>query len=139
MGELVSEAGARRRFQTTLLTAFGGVALAAIGLYGLMLYMVRQRTRELGVRLALGARTSDVLLLVAGHGARVTLVGVSIGAAAALVLARVLGSMLYGVTPTDPQAVVVTSLVLMGAAIIACYVPARRAMRVDPVNTLRAD
>ena len=104
-----------------------------------MSYMVRQRTREIGVRLALGARTSDVLLLVAGHGARVTLLGVSIGAAAALVLARVLGSMLYGVTPTDPQAVVVTSLVLMGAAIIACYVPARRAMRVDPVNTLRAD
>jgi predicted permease len=141
MGELVSEAGARRRFQTTLVTAFGvvAIALAAIGLYGLMSYMVRQRTREIGVRLALGARTSDVLLLVAGHGAKVTLLGVCIGAVAALVLGRVLVSMLYGVTPTDPWALMVTSLVLMGAAIIACYVPAHRAMRVDPVNTLRAD
>jgi putative ABC transport system permease protein len=141
MGELVSEAGARRRFQTTLLTAFGVVALAlaAIGLYGLMSYMVRQRTKEIGVRLALGARTSDVLLLVASYGAKVTLLGVSIGAVAALVLARVLVSMLYGVTPSDPRTLVVTALVQMGAAIVACYVPARRAMRVDPVNTLRAD
>jgi predicted permease len=141
MGELVFEAGARRRFQTTLLTAFGVVALAlaAIGLYGLMSYMVRQRTREIGVRLALGAQASDVLWLVAGHCAKVTLLGVSFGAVAALVLARVLVSMLYGVTPTEPRALVVTSLILMGTAIIACCVPARRAMRVDPVNTLRAD
>jgi hypothetical protein len=82
MGELVSEATARRRFQTTLLTAFGviALALAAGGLYGLMSYTVRQRTREIGVRLALGARTSDVLLLVAGHGAKITLLGISIGA-----------------------------------------------------------
>jgi ABC-type antimicrobial peptide transport system permease subunit len=141
MGERVSEAGARRRFQTTLLTAFGVVALAlaAIGLYGLMSYMVRQRTREIGVRLALGARTSDVLWLVAGHGAKVTLLGITIGAVAALVLTRVLVSMLYGIAPTDARALGVTSSVLMGAAILACYVPARRAMRVDPVNTLRAD
>jgi len=141
MGELVSDAGARRRFQTTLLTGFGAVALAlaAIGLYGLMSYMVRRRTREIGVRLALGARTSDVLLLVAGHGARVTLLGLAIGSVAALALARVLVSMLYGVAPTDPRALVATSLVLMGTAILACYVPARRAVRVDPVHALRAD
>jgi predicted permease len=141
MGELVSEAGAGRRFQTTVLTGFGVVALAlaAIGLYGLMSYMVRRRTREIGVRLALGARSSDVLLLVAGHGAWVTLLGLAIGSVAALALARLLVSMLYGVAPTDPRALIATSLVLMGTAILACYVPARRAMRVDPVHTLRAD
>jgi predicted permease len=141
MGELVSEATARRRFQTTLLTAFGviALALAAGGLYGLMSYTVRQRTREIGVRLALGARTSDVLLLVAGHGAKITLLGISIGAVAALMLARVLASTLYGVAPTDPGAIVVTVAVLMGAALLACLMPARRAIRLDPVKTLRED
>lgn len=141
MGDLVSEAAARRRFQTTLLTAFGVVALAlaTVGLYGLMSYAVRQRTKEIGVRLALGARTSDVLWLVAGHGAKVTLLGVSVGAAAAFLLARVLASALYGIAPNDPGAILVTAAVLTGAAMLACLVPARRALRVDPVNTLRAD
>ena len=141
MGELVSEATARRRFQTTLLTAFGVVALAlaAVGLYGLMSYTVRQRTREIGVRLALGARTSDVLLLVAGQGARVMLLGIPIGTVAALVLARVLASTLYGVAPTDPGAIIVTGAVLTGTAMLACLMPARRAIRLDPVNTLRED
>jgi len=141
MRELVSEAAARRRFQTTLLTAFGviALALAAVGLFGLMSYTVRQRTREIGVRLALGARTSDVLLLVAGHGAKVTLLGVSIGAVAALALARVLASTLYGVAPTDPGTIIVTAAVLTGTALLACLMPARRAIRVDPVTTLRED
>ena len=141
MGELVSEATARRRFQTTLLTAFGVVALAlaAVGLYGLMSYTVRQRTREIGVRLALGARTSDVLLLVAGQGAKVTLLGIPVGAAAALVLARVLASTLYGVAPTDPGAIIVTAAILAATAMLACLVPMRRAIRVDPINTLRED
>jgi len=141
MGELVSEAGARRRFQTILLTAFGAVALAlaAIGLYGLMSYTVRQRTREIGVRLALGARASDVLLLVAGHGVKVTLLGACIGGVGALVLAKVSASMLYGVAPTDPGAIVVTAVVLIGAAMLACVVPAYRAVRVDPVSALHGD
>jgi predicted permease len=141
MGELVAEAAARRRFQTTLLTAFGviALALAAVGLYGLMSYTVRQRTREIGVRLALGARTSDVLLLVAGYGAKVTLLGVSIGAVAALPLARVLASTLYGVALTDPGTIIVTAAVLTGTAMFACLMPAHRAIRLDPVNTLRED
>lgn len=141
MGELVSDATARRRFQMTLLTAFGVVALAlaTVGLYGLMSYTVRQRTKEIGVRLALGARTGDVLWLVAGHGAKVTLLGVSAGAVAAFALARVLASALYGIAPTDPGAILVTAAVLTGAAMLACLVPARRALRVDPVITLRAD
>jgi putative ABC transport system permease protein len=141
MGELVSEATARRRFQTALLTAFGVVALAlaAVGLYGLMSYTVRQRTKEIGVRLALGARTNDVLWLVAGQGAKVTLLGISIGAVAALMLARALASALYGVAPTDPGAIAVTAVVLTGAALLACLIPARRAIRVDPVDTLRED
>jgi predicted permease len=141
MGELVSEAAARRRFQTTLLTAFGviALALATVGLYGLISYTVRQRTREIGVRLAVGARTSDVLLLVASHGAKVTLLGISIGVVATLMLARVLASTLYGVAPTDPGAIAVTAAVLTGAALLACLIPARRAIRLDPVNTLRED
>lgn len=141
MGDLVSEATARRRFQMTLLSAFGVVALAlaTVGLYGLMSYTVRQRTKEIGVRLALGARAGDVLWLVAGHGAKVTLLGVSIGAAAAFVLARVLASALYGIAPTEPGAILVTAAVLTGAAMLACLMPARRALRVDPVITLRAD
>jgi ABC-type antimicrobial peptide transport system permease subunit len=141
MGELVFEATARRRFQTTLLTAFGVVALAlaAVGLYGLMSYTVRQRTREIGVRLALGARTSDVLLLVAGQGAKVMLLGIPIGAVAALGLARVLASTLYGVAATDPRAIIVTAAVLTATAVLACLMPARRAIRVDPVDTLRED
>jgi predicted permease len=141
MGELVSEATARRRFQTTLLTAFGlvALALAAVGLYGLMSYTVRQRTKEIGVRLALGARTSDVFLLVAGQGARVTLLGIAIGTMAALMLARVLAATLYGVAATDPRAIIITAAVLTAAAMLACLMPARRAIGVDPVDTLRED
>jgi predicted permease len=141
MGDLVSEASARRRFQTTLLTSFGGVALAlaAVGLYGLMSYTVRQRTKEIGVRLTLGARATDVLWLVAGHGIKVTLSGILVGALASVALARLLASMLYGVAPADPRTLAITSGVLTGVAILACYVPARRAIRVDPVATLRGD
>jgi ABC-type antimicrobial peptide transport system permease subunit len=141
MGELVSEANARRRFQTSVLTMFGGVALvlAVVGLYGLMSYMVRERTMEIGVRLALGARSGDVLMLIVGEGIKVTLLGIAIGVGAALMLTRLLASMLFGIAPAAPAAFAVTSVVLIGAAILACCVPARRAMRVDPVVALRSD
>jgi hypothetical protein len=127
------------RFAMALLTAFAllAVVLAAIGLYGVIAYGVAQRTREIGVRVALGAQSADVARLVLADGIRFAAVGVVLGVAGAAAASRALRGMLYGVGPTDPLTFVATALLLAGVALLASYVPTRRALRVDPLEALR--
>ena len=130
---------APRRFQTLLLNlfAFLAVMLSAIGVYGLMHYSVTQRTHEIGVRMALGAQPLEVIRLVLGQGGRIALAGILIGVGGALSIGRVLSSLLFGVTATDPVTFVVVTLLLCLVALAACYIPARRAVCVDPMVALR--
>jgi len=124
-----------------LLGMFGLLALtlALVGLYGVMSYSVAQRTREIGVRMALGARRVDVVRLIVGQGLRLTVTGMAIGLAGALAVTRVLSSVLYGIGATDPISFVAVASVLMMVASVASYLPARRAMRVDPMEALRTE
>jgi putative ABC transport system permease protein len=130
-----------RRFNLYLLTAFAGVALAlaAIGLFGVMAYLVSQRTREIGVRLALGATRADVFRKILGSGMTLAVTGAAIGVAGAYWLTRVMDTLLFGVSRTDPVTFVAVPVTLIAVAALACYLPARRAMRVDPVIALRVD
>lgn len=130
---------AQRRLNTWLLTLFSALALAlsAVGIYGLMHQLVALSTREIGTRMALGAQPRDVLRLVIGQGMRLALCGVGIGLLAAFGLTRVLAGLLFGVTPTDPTTFIATPLLLLLVALLACYLPARRAARVDPMLALR--
>jgi putative ABC transport system permease protein len=139
MTKLVAESVARRRFNALLTGLFAVVALvlAAVGIFGVLNYTVAQRTQEIGLRVALGAQTRDVLRLVLGEGVRLILFGLALGLAASLALTRVLAGMLFGVTPTDPLTFVAVCFVLASVAMLACYVPARRATKVDPVVALR--
>ena len=139
MTKLVAESVARRRFNTLLTGLFAIVALllASVGIFGVMNYTVAQRTQEFGLRVALGAQTRDVLRLVLGQGMRLILVGLAVGLTAALALTRVLRGMLFGVTPTDPLTFVAVSSLLTAVALLACYIPARRATKVDPLEALR--
>jgi putative ABC transport system permease protein len=141
MEEVVGTSVSSRRFPMLLLSGFALLALllAAVGIAGVVGYSVVQRTPEIGVRIALGAQASDVLRLVLGHSLSWTLVGVGIGIVASFGLLELLRSMLFGVTPTDPLVLGVVSLLLISVALGASYVPARRAMRVDPVSALRGD
>jgi ABC-type antimicrobial peptide transport system permease subunit len=137
--EVVAGSIASQRFSLILLGIFAGLALllASIGIYGVLSYLVGQRTREIGVRMALGAQRLHVLRMVLRDGARMTLAGTAIGLGAALGLTRWMASLLFGVKPTDPLTFGVVAVGLCGVALFACYLPARRAMRVDPMVALR--
>jgi predicted permease len=139
MDETVSRSIASKRFTMMLLAIFAGLALmlASIGLYGVLSYLVGQRTQEIGVRMALGAERADVLRMILTDGARMTLVGIGIGILAALGLTHLMSSMLFGVKATDPPTFIIVTLTLCAIALLACYVPARRAMKVDPMVALR--
>ena len=139
MREQVERTTAVQRVAAMMLGVFGGLALllAAIGLYGVMSYTVSQRTRELGLRMALGANGSDLLWLVMSHGLALTAGGVALGAGAALGLTRLMGNLLYKLSPRDPLAFVSAGLVMAIAALAACFLPAWRATRTDPVRALR--
>ncbi|HEX6878816.1 MAG TPA: FtsX-like permease family protein, partial [Terriglobales bacterium] len=141
MTAVMAESLAERRFTLVLLCAFACVALvlAMIGIYGVISYLVSQRTQEIGVRMALGAQRSRVLAMIMSEGLGMTLAGVLIGALAGLGLLRVGQGMLYGVSTYDPIALGGAALVLLGVAAVACYFPARRAARIDPMNALRVD
>jgi putative ABC transport system permease protein len=137
--ELIGRSVATPRFNTLLLGLFAGVALilTAVGLYGVISYSVAQNTRQIGIRVALGAQAGSVFKLIVGQGTRLTLIGIGIGLGAAYLLTRLLANLLYGVAATDPWTFVGVSLLLMFVAFIACYLPARRATRIDPVVALR--
>jgi predicted permease len=139
MQHIVTESIAGKRFTMTLLGVFAGLALmlASIGIYGVLSYMVGQRTREIGVRMALGAQKFDVLRIVLKDGAQMTLAGIILGMAGAFALTRLMRSMLFGVKPTDPLTFVAVAFLLCAVAMLACYVPAHRAMKVDPIEALR--
>jgi predicted permease len=139
LSDMVSASLAPRRFVVMLLGIFAGMALlmAVIGLYGVISYSVTQRTQEIGIRMALGAQASGVLSMVIGQGMQLAGIGAVIGLAASLAFSRLLRNQLFHVSAFDPLTFVVTALILIAAALLACYIPARRATRVDPMDALR--
>ena len=139
MGEIVAETLADSRFLTAVVSAFSITALilATFGIYGLVAHSVRQRTPEIGIRMTLGASNNDVLKAVLGQGLKLTLIGIAIGLGGAIALTRVISNLLYNVSPTDPLTFVCVSLLLAGVALLATYIPARRAARIDPMAALR--
>jgi predicted permease len=141
MDEVVSNSYAARRLSMILLSVFAALALvlACIGIYGVISYLVGQRTHEIGVRMAMGAQRGDVLRLVIVHGVRMALIGVAIGIAGALGLTRLMANQLFGVSSHDPLTFAGVGMLLIIVAVAACYIPARRAMRVDPMVALRCE
>jgi putative ABC transport system permease protein len=141
MEEVVGRAFAPWRFSAIVVSAFGAIALtfAVVGIAALVAFAVTQRTREIGVRVALGAQTRDVVALVAGEGARIALAGLVIGVLAASVLRRSVESMLFGIAPDDPVTFGAVALLLVAVSLLAAYLPARSAARVDPATALRAE
>jgi putative ABC transport system permease protein len=139
MEQVLSESTARQNFNTLLLTIFAGLALllAAIGIYGLMSYTVEQRSQEIGIRAALGAGTGDTLRLIVGQGMKLAVIGLALGLAAAFGLARLLASLLFGVKTNDPMTYAAVALVLTSVALLACFIPAQRASKIDPLVALR--
>ena len=141
MADLLSNTSAARRLSLLLLGAFAVTALllAGVGIYGVLAYSVTQRTHEIGIRMALGARRGDVLLMVFGQGLRLVLAGSALGVLAAFGLTRLMSSLLYGVSPNDPPTLGLVCVVLVGTALVACLIPARRASGVDPMIALRCE
>ncbi len=137
---VVSDAQWRPRFNMLLLSIFAAtaLALAVVGIFGVISYAVAQRTREIGIRMALGAKPGDVLALVVKQGLGLALAGVAIGLGAAAIVTRGMASLLYGISATDPLAFAGVSAVLIAAALAATYLPARRAAKVDPMISLRS-
>ncbi|HZI85432.1 MAG TPA: FtsX-like permease family protein, partial [Pyrinomonadaceae bacterium] len=139
MHQFLASSVAARRFNMELIGVFAATALllAAAGLYAVIAYLVSQRTREIGIRLALGATPQHILGLIMRHGMKLTLMGVTIGVVGALVVTRLMRSLLFGVAPTDLMTFSISAVVLMVVALLACFIPARRATKVDPLVALR--
>jgi putative ABC transport system permease protein len=139
MDQLADRTLGQRRFNLLLLGSFATLALslAGVGLYGLISFSTAQRTHEIGVRMALGARGGDVQRLVIGQGLRLVLAGIALGLAGALALTRLMGSLLWGISATDPLTFIAISILLFSVAFLACWIPARRATKVDPMVALR--
>jgi predicted permease len=139
MQEIIAQSMTDTSYQSRLLSSFALLALllTAVGIYGVMAYTVTQRTHEIGIRLALGARPGEILGLVMRHGARITIVGVALGVICALALTRFLANLLFGVEPHDPVTFLAVAVLLAGIALLASYIPAQRATKVDPMVALR--
>jgi putative ABC transport system permease protein len=139
MDKIISNSLAARRFSMILLGIFAALALvlSCVGIYGVISYLAGQRTHEIGIRMALGAQRNDVLRLVLGNGAKMVLIGVAAGVAASLALTRLMARMLFGVSAYDPLTFLAVAFLLILVALAASYIPARRAMRVDPIVALR--
>ena len=139
MEQLIEESVATQRFATLLLGMFAGIALmlGSVGIYGVMSYLVTQRTHEMGIRMALGATRTDVMRLVLRYGLTLAAAGLVLGLIGSVALTRLLVTLLYGVSPTDPITLGAMGALLVGVALLACYLPARRATRVDPMVALR--
>jgi putative ABC transport system permease protein len=139
MNQVIGKSTLEHRFEATLLSAFAvlSLALAAVGLFGVLSYIVAQRTHEIAIRMALGAQKSDVLRMVVHQGMIPALIGMGMGIVGALGVTRLLSSLLYGVQPNDPLTFASVLLILAGVALVATYIPARRATKVDPMVALR--
>jgi ABC-type antimicrobial peptide transport system permease subunit len=141
MNEVIADSLAQRRFAMIVLGSFAAAALllASLGIYGVISYLVGQRTHELGIRVALGASRRQILALVLGHGLKMALAGVALGLVAAFGLTRLMRTMLYGVGATDPATFAIIAGLLTIVAVVGCYLPARRATKVDPLTALRSE
>jgi putative ABC transport system permease protein len=139
MNQILAVSVAPRRFSMMLLTSFAAIAmmLSSVGIYSVLSYSVAQRSHELGVRMALGAKTGDIMRLVVAHGMKLTCLGAGIGMVSALALTRLMKSLLYEVSATDPASLIVACGLLVALGVVACLVPARRATKVDPMVALR--
>ncbi len=139
MDEIRDESVASERLNLTLLSLFAGLALvlAIVGIYGVMSYSVTQRTQEIGIRMAIGARPRDVFTMILGQGMKLALLGIAIGLVGAYLLTRLMASMLFGVAPTDLPTFAAISAVLVAVTLLACYLPGRRATKVEPTVSLR--